>query len=219
MAVILGGLLLMGRSSEATAGGEAEPAATGTMGPVGDQSRRISGDPLSMGPADAPVVMVEYSDYRCQFCGIYSRTIEPELVEKYVNEGVLRIEWRDLAIFGPQSEAAARAGRAAAEQGKFWEFNKAVYAKAPTGAGIRANLTPEVLRDFAAEAGVPDLERFDRDAASTKFDEAIDRDMMNARAIGLTSTPAFIINGYPILGAQPVENFEKIIEYAAEPSK
>lgn len=83
------------------------------MGPVGDLSRRIDGDPLALGAVDAPVVMVAYSDYRCPFCAKFSRDTEPVLVEKYVDEGVLRIEWRDLPIFGEQSMSAARAGRAA----------------------------------------------------------------------------------------------------------
>ncbi|MEV0945406.1 thioredoxin domain-containing protein [Rhodococcus sp. NPDC049939] len=212
VAVVLGGFLLIGQNREGASETAAQPEAA-VMGPVGDQSRRISGDPLSLGSADAPVVLVEYADYRCQFCAVFSRDTEPALVEKYVNEGVLRIEWRDLPIFGEQSIAAARAGRAAAAQGKFWEFNKAVYAQSPTGG--RADLTPQALHDFAAEAGVPDLERFDRDAASTQYDQSISRDVLNAQTIGISSTPAFIINGNPILGAQPLAHFEQVIDRAA----
>ncbi|AOW94248.1 disulfide bond formation protein [Rhodococcus sp. WMMA185] len=212
VAVVLGAFLLIGRNT----GGTTETAAqqdVAAMGPVGDQSRRIGGDPLAMGSTDAPVVLVEFADYRCQFCAVFSRDTEPALVEKYVNDGVLRIEWRDLPIFGEQSIAAARAGRAAAAQGKFWEFNKAVYAQSPTGG--RADLTAEVLHDFAVEAGVPDLERFDRDAASTQFDDSISQDVFTAQTIGISSTPAFIINGNPVLGAQPLAHFEQIIDRSA----
>nr|WP_245814039.1 thioredoxin domain-containing protein [Rhodococcus marinonascens] len=212
MAVVLGAFLVIGKIREGTSEAAAQQDVA-SMGPVGDQSRRISGDPLSMGSTDAPVVLVEYADHRCQFCAVFSRDTEPALIEKYVNKGVLRIEWRDLPIFGEQSIAAARASRAAAAQGKFWEFNKAVYAQSPTGG--RADLTQEVLHDFAAHVGVPDLPRFDHDAASTQFNESISRDVSNAQTIGISSTPAFIINGNPILGAQPLAHFEQVIDQAA----
>src|SRR5699024_7130071 len=101
------------------------------VGPLGEQARREADDPFAIGPVDAPVVMVVFSDYRCPFCARYSRVTEAELVEKYVSEGQLRIEWRDFPVFGDASMLAARAGRAAAEQDRFWEFNNAVYEAAP----------------------------------------------------------------------------------------
>src|SRR5699024_10549139 len=68
-----------------------------------DMSRRDEADPLAMGAVDAPVVMVEYADFRCPFCGVFARDVQPELISRYVDEGILRIEWRDLPIFGDQS--------------------------------------------------------------------------------------------------------------------
>ncbi|MCB8913620.1 DsbA family protein [Rhodococcus rhodochrous] len=191
----------------------AEPVSTPQMGPVGDRSRRIDGDPIAIGAVDAPVVMVAYSDYRCPFCAKFSRDTEPTLVDKYVDEGILRIEWRDLPIFGDQSMAAARAGRAAAAQGKFWEFGTAVYASSPDRG--HPDLTPEALRSFAAAAGVPDLDRFDRQAADPSLDQDIYADVLEANTIGVSSTPSFVINGTPILGAQPLGVFEQVIEAAA----
>ncbi|NGP09451.1 thioredoxin domain-containing protein [Rhodococcus sp. 14C212] len=183
------------------------------MGPVGDLSRRIDGDPLALGAVDAPVVMVAYSDYRCPFCAKFSRDTEPVLVEKYVDEGILRIEWRDLPIFGEQSMAAARAGRAAAAQGKFWEFATAVYAASPERG--HPDLSAEALRGFAEAAGVPDLDRFAQDATGASADQSIYGDVLEANAIGVSSTPSFVVNGTPVLGAQPVAVFEQVIEAAA----
>src|SRR5699024_2995863 len=117
---------------------------------LADLPRREPGDPLAMGEPDAPVTMLIYSDYRCPFCAKFSQDVQPDLVEEYVETGVLRLEWRDLPIFGEESLEGARAGRAAAEQGKFWEFNDAVYADAPGGTD-HPDLTPEVLRGFAEE--------------------------------------------------------------------
>ena len=124
----------------------AAPAAPGAR-PLGEQARREASDPFALGNVDAPVALVVFSDYRCPFCARYSQATEPELVARYVDAGKLRIEWRDFPIFGDASLLAARAGRAAAAQGKFWEFNRAVYAAAPasghhdlTEAKLRASL-------------------------------------------------------------------------------
>lgn len=69
-------------------------------------ARRGVGDPLAVGRADAPVVMVEYADFKCGYCGKFARDSEPALIKKYVEDGTLRIEWRNFPIFGNQSEAA-----------------------------------------------------------------------------------------------------------------
>lgn len=93
-----------------------------TPGPVDESllalARRDSGDALAVGRADAPVVMIEYSDFQCPFCGRFARETEPELNRSHVDRGVLRIEWRNFPVFGEESEQAARGrlGRRAAEE-------------------------------------------------------------------------------------------------------
>lgn len=195
-------------TESATAQGTAAP-----MGPAGDLSRRIDGDPLAQGRSDAPVVMVVYSDYRCPFCAKFSRDIEPALVDRYVGDGTLRIEWRDLPIFGEQSTLAARAGRAAADQDRFWEFNKVLYAAAPDRGHAEFDLPK--LRQLAEQAGVADLDRFADQVRSEQHDEAIQADLSEALSLGASSTPTFIVNGTPVLGAQPVEVFNQVIDAAA----
>ncbi|WP_135451768.1 thioredoxin domain-containing protein [Mycobacterium sp. DL99] len=192
-----------------TTGAESSGGADGGRPPV---ERRQAGDPLALGSPDAPVALVVFSDYRCPFCAKFSRNIEPELVKRYVDAGKLRIEWRDFAIFGPQSMSAARAGRAAAEQGKFWEFNRAVYAAAPERS--KADLTDEVLIGFARQAGVPDIDRFATAMRGDTFDAAINADLAQGTGIGVPSTPAFLINDVPMLGAQPTEDFVRAIDGA-----
>lgn len=215
VALLLVGFLVFDRDG---GGDESSTSAAATeelesgIGPVGDMARREDGDPLARGPVDAPVVMVAYSDYRCPFCAKFSRDTEPQLVDKYVEAGVLRIEWRDLPIFGEQSMVAARAGRAAAAQGKFWEFNSALFAASPDRG--HPDLSEAALRGFAEQAGVPDLDRFMRDSTDTTVDDDIAADVLEANMIGVASTPSFVIDGYPILGAQPLAVFEQTIEKA-----
>ncbi|MEU3271158.1 thioredoxin domain-containing protein [Saccharomonospora sp. NPDC006951] len=193
--------------------GQQAASSEASAGPLADLARREPGDPMSLGATDAPVTMIMYEDYRCPFCAKFSRDIAPALIERYVDTGVLRMEWRDLPIFGEQSLIAARAGHAAAEQGRFWEFTEAVYAAAPDRG--HADLTPETLREFAEEAGVGDLGRFSSGLDSTRYDAAIEADAREGTSLGVSSTPTFIINGRPVLGAQPLDTFVSVIDATA----
>ncbi len=218
VAVVLGVAVFTGGDAQSPA--DAGPASisdddrsvTGEeeLGPLGDLARREEGDPLAMGAVDAPVVMVEFADYRCPFCAKFSRDVEPELIEKYVDTGNLRIEWRDMPIYGEDSARAARAARAAAAQGRFWEFNRALYAAAPDGG--HPEMPPEKLRGFAEQAGVPDIERFMAQMNSDEFESLLHVDTMHAQRLGIPATPAFVINGHPLLGAQPTAEFTRMID-------
>ncbi len=186
--------------------------ASEAIGPMGDQARRVEGDPLARGDVDAPVVMVVFSDYRCPFCAKFSRDLEPLLIDKYVDDGVLRIEWRDFPLFGEGSVQAAIAGRAAARQGKFWEFNETIYAAAPQSG--HPDYSRSDLVDFAREAGVPDLDRFESDMDDPALFGAVNADFDEGSSLGVPATPSFIINGYPIRGAQPIAEFYRVIDTA-----
>ncbi|MCG3041171.1 DsbA family protein [Streptomyces sp. S1A] len=175
-------------------------------------ARRDDGDPNAIGSTDAPVVLIEYADFQCPFCGKFARDTEPELIEKYVEAGVLRIEWRDFPIFGEESEAAARAGYAAGRQGRFWEFHELAFGEErKTNSG---HFAEDELVGMAREAGVKDLEKFRSDMDSDAAGKAIERDSREGYELGVTSTPAFLVNDRPILGAQPTEVFTDAIEDA-----
>ncbi|MFC8374185.1 DsbA family protein [Streptomyces sp. NPDC057239] len=198
-----------------------EPAAaTGAAVPApADESllalaRRDASDPLALGRADAPVVMIEYSDFQCPFCGRFARETKPELLRSYVDRGVLRIEWRNFPVFGEESEQAALAGWAAGQQKKFWEFHDVVYGKPrERNAG---DFGAENLIAMAREAGITDIERFQADMASDQARSAVQKDREEGYVLGVTSTPAFLVNGRPILGAQPTATFEEAVETAAK---
>ncbi|CAM5591436.1 hypothetical protein SALBM135S_03240 [Streptomyces alboniger] len=178
-------------------------------------ARRDAGDPLARGDADAPVVMVEYADFKCGFCGKFARDTEPGLVEKYVEKGILRIEWRNFPIFGEDSERAARGAWAAGRQGRFWQFHEAAYAEGSKEKGFG----DDRLKELAEEAGIKDVGRFVRDAGSAGAAAAVKRDQEEAYGLGATSTPSFLVNGRPISGAQPDQVFARAIESAAESAK
>ena len=169
-------------------------------------------DPLALGDPDAPVVMVSYSEFQCPFCGRYARETEPELVERFVDTGVLRIEWRDFPYLGEESLVAAAAARAASEQGEFWSFHDRLFADQSQPNSGR--LTATFLEGIAAELGL-DVEQFRRDMSSAETMSAIDADFAEALSVGVNGTPAFMINGEPVFGAQPTSVFVDVIERAA----
>jgi protein-disulfide isomerase len=215
-------------SWQATAPGEEEPApAAAAVGAApsrtpqseplseGQQellklARRDAADPLAAGRADAPVVLIEYADYRCGYCGKFARDNEPVLLRKYVEDGTLRIEYRNFPIFGEESEAAARAAWAAGQQGRFKQFHAAAYAEGAKEKGFGADR----LVALAREAGVPDLARFRTDMDGSAAEAAVKTDQAEGYRIGVSSTPSFLVNGHPIAGAQPLEAFEAAIEAA-----
>ncbi|MEU6608834.1 DsbA family protein [Streptomyces shenzhenensis] len=177
-------------------------------------ARRDASDPLAVGTADAPVVMIEYSDFQCPYCGKFARGTEPDLIRSYVDKGLLRIEWRNFPVFGQESEQAARAAWAAGRQDRFWAFHDQAYRtthKKNTGA-----FSADKLTGMARAAGVPDIDRFREDMASDEASAAVQWDQEEGYSLGVTSTPAFLINGVPVLGAQPVDTFEQTIEAAAK---
>ncbi len=175
--------------------------------------RRTPNDPTALGDRDAPVVMVAYSDFQCPYCGKFARDTEKKLISKYVESGVLRIEWRDFPYLGEESVRAAHAARAAAEQGEFWEYHDALYAEQfPPNSG---KLTRRHLLDVAGEVGL-DTEKFAEDMDSRLTAKVVQHDLNEALSVGLSGTPSFLINGTPIIGAMPLEEFEATIERAAE---
>ncbi|MGO0575375.1 DsbA family protein [Ornithinimicrobium panacihumi] len=167
--------------------------------------------PYALGDPDAPVVLMIWSDFQCPFCRSWATETKPELM-RFVEDGTLRMEWRDFPYLGPESSLAALAGRSAAEQDMFWEFHDALFAAehSPNQGGF----TEESLADLAEEAGL-DREAFAASLNTVEQQEAVAADQDEGLALGVMGTPAFMINGMPVRGAQPTETFVQVVEDAA----
>lgn len=168
--------------------------------------RRDPADPTALGSVDAPVVMVMWADFRCGYCARWALETAPGL-ESYVADGTLRIEWRDFPRVTEQSPAIAAAARAAALQGAFWEYHDRLFADQATV----DTSGEDYLRSVATDLGL-DVARFDADRASANVLALVEADTQQGAALGVSGTPAFMINGYPIAGAQPLETFVTVIE-------
>lgn len=138
---------------------------------------------FSIGPADAPIVIVEYFDYRCPYCHSAYEWVR-DLVRTRRD---VRLVLKELPVLGPASMEAARASLAAMPQGRYWEFHGALIA-------YRGDLTPQAIDTLARRAGI-DVARMRR----AMEDEAITRQLEEVRAQAIEyqfdGTPGFVING------------------------
>ena len=133
-------------------------------------------------------------------------------MERYIENGTLRLEWRDFPYLGNESRRAAVAARAAQEQGKFWNYHDVLFdnQRSPnSGAFSNENLT-----GFAREVGL-DMGRFEAAITSGEYEAVVEKDFREGQDAGISSTPSFVINGRVLVGPQPLETFEQIIEEEA----
>lgn len=175
-----------------------------------DAESRDEEDLLSVGPADAPVVLVMFTDYQCPYCAMWTDETLPAMME-HVEADELRIEWRDVNVYGPASERSARASYAAALQGAFLDYNDALFENGRTR--TEANLSEEKLIDLAESLGL-DPEEFSEDLDSQETADLIAANEDLAIDLGITATPVFVMGGQPIIGGQPTRQFEAAFDNA-----
>lgn len=174
--------------------------------------RRDENDPFALGAADAPVVISVFSDFECPFCAKFANETEPFIVDKYVNKGLVRLEWNDFAINGDKAVKDAQAGRAAAAQGKFWEFARILFKKSEEKGTGHPEFTEKELIDAARDAGVEDMKRFEAELKEGKWKEPVTKAYEYGSSMGMNATPMFVIGSKIVSGAQPLSAFEDNIE-------
>ena len=163
----------------------------------------LEGKP-STGPKDAPVTLIEFSDFHCPFCKRVGPTID-KLVENYPKK--IRRVWRHFPLsFHQGADRTHEASQCAADQGRFWEYHDKVFENQEVLSGGDA-----ALNRLADEAGLK-RKKFEECLASGKYKGTIQNDVSAGEAAGVRGTPAFFINGQLVSGAQPYENFEKIVQ-------
>lgn len=192
-------------------GGVVAPSSTASGQTLAEKvARGQADDPMAWGDPKAPVVIVQWTDFRCPFCAAFAKDTLPTLFTQYIDSGKVRFELHDAALFGDQSVDAAVAARAAGAQGKYHEFMTALYAAAPQSG--HPDLPKEKLIAFATTAGVPDLKAF----AAALDDQALHQQVIDATAsaqkLGVNSVPFFVIGNQVVNGAQPLMNFQSAIE-------
>ena len=163
---------------------------------------KVPANAPALGPASAPVTIVAFTDYQCPYCHRAQNTID-QVLSQY--SGKVRFVHQDFPLDGhPQAFPAARAARCAGEQGKFWEY----YRSLMTSPGDMSET------DLAGRADGLKLDpaAFKTCAASGRHDAAIKEGLESGTRLGVTGTPGYFINGRMVTGAQPLEQFQAVID-------
>ncbi len=159
-------------------------------------------DQPSLGPEDAPVVIVEFGDFHCSYCKRFNdQTITP-LLDAYSDK--VRFVYRDYPILGPDSLSAALAASCAQDQGAFWDFHDLLYAD-PT------NLTRDAFVQYATDLNL-NLDTFTQCYDDQQHRDDVLQDYNDGQALGVGGTPTFFVNGKLFVGAQPYDNFAQLID-------
>ncbi len=166
----------------------------------------LDGAPVR-GPANAPVTIVEFSDFECPYCV----RVQPTLVQiKETYKDQVKFVFKDYPLHNihPKAQKAAEAARCAGEQGKYWEYHDVLFANSKA-------LTPADLKKYAANLQL-DTTQFGTCLDSGKHAAAVNQDLAEGTRVGVTGTPAFFVNGRFLSGAQPFAAFQEAIEEALE---
>lgn len=159
------------------------------------------------GDEDAPVTIIEFSEYQCPFCGRYVQDTLTKIEKDYIETGKVKYYFRDFPLaFHQYAQKTAEATRCANDQGKFWEYHDKVFEDSE-------NLSLENLKKWAADLKFNTVQ-FDECLDSGKHEEAVKKDFSDGQSAGVRGTPSFFINGKILRGAQPYEEFKKVIDEA-----
>jgi protein-disulfide isomerase len=175
---------------------------------------RLANHPM-LGAPEAPLTLIEFSDYQCPFCRKFSETTLPALKREYIDTGKLRYVFRDFPLdrLHPQARKVAEAAHCAGEQGKYWAMHDLLFQH-------QQALQVEHLKGYARQLGL-NARVFEACLAQGTYATAIQKDLEDGAAAGVQGTPGFVlgktqpdgsIQGIAIKGAQPLATFQQAIE-------
>ena len=177
----------------------------------------VDDDPI-IGSPNAPITIIEFSDFQCPFCARFHIQTLPIIMNEYVNDGKVKLVFRDFPIQSIHQNAipASIAAECANEQGKFKEMHDILFEKQNEWSKKNTDNVIILFNQYASEFGLEE-EKFDSCLKNGKYIEEIQKDLNDGRTYGITGTPGFFIGNDEIgfvelKGAQPFENFKKVID-------
>ena len=163
------------------------------------------GEP-SKGPEDAPITIVEFSDFQCGFCKRVEKTVDQLMVEY---PGQIRVIYRDFPLRNHnRATPAAIAARCAGDQGKYWEYHENLFQ-------VSGSLSDDDLLDRAETVGL-EMDAFSACVEAKAHEDAVKLSFAHGSMVGVTGTPTFFINGRQLAGAKPIADFKAIIDEELE---
>jgi len=177
----------------------------------------IDDDPVKGNP-NAPVTVVEYSDFQCPFCSRFFTQTLPQLEENYIDTGKIKFVYKDLPLdsLHPNARATHIAAECADEQGKFWEYHDVLFEKQSEWQSVTSSDLQISLTQYAADLGLQ-VASFESCMQSPNMADEVNKDTLEAASFGATGTPTFFIgnekNGFiKLVGAQPYATFQSVID-------
>jgi len=177
----------------------------------------LDDDPVK-GNLNAPITIVEFSDFQCPFCAKFHSTTLPQLEASYIDSGKVKFVYRDFPIqsIHPNAVPAALASECADEQGMFWEYHDLVFENQKKWQGLSGSVMIDTFEQYALEIGL-NTSDFNTCFESEKYIDEVAIDLQDGVSYGVTGTPGFFIGndelGYvKMLGAQPYAVFQQVIE-------
>ncbi len=177
----------------------------------------LDGYPI-LGSASAPVTIIEYGDYQCPNCQRFATQTKPLIAENYIDNGKVKLIFKDFVIYGNDSANGALAAHCASDQGKFWEMHNHIYQnQRGTNSGW---LSVDNIKKFASSIDL-NMEQFDSCFDGKKYAQRVAEGLSEGKTVGVNGTPTFIIidsNGkmMTVRGAQPFSTFKQILDEALE---
>lgn len=183
-------------------GGTSKPAAVADTNTVRRVDVSTDDDP-SIGPANAPVTIIEFSDYQCPYCEVWYKQVYQQLLASYPNQ--IRFVYRDLPLsMHPEAVPAAEAADCAGEQSDYWKYHDALFSQ-------KYGLNRKAYEQYAADLGL-DTKAFAACLDSHRYKGEVEADASDAARVGISGTPSFVVNGRILIGALPFSEFKTVID-------
>jgi protein-disulfide isomerase len=177
-------------------GGGSGAGAGGDVQDVSLVQKQLKGIPQHgtvLGDPKSTVTVVEFGDLQCPVCKVFSFQISPSLISDVVRKGTANYEFRQFTVINQDSVPAAKAALAAGEQGRYWNFIELFYRN--QGEEGTHYVTDDYLTKIATGAGVPDIDKWNADRNSSKWDSTLSKVQRDAQSLGLNATPSIVVEG------------------------
>lgn len=190
------------------------PKAEQATAPVQPATGHFTGIPQNgrvLGNPNAPVLLVEWGDYQCPACKNFEDLVLPQLINDYIRPGKVRLEFRDFAFIGQESQTAAEAAFCALDQGKFWDFHETLYAN-QLGENV-GSFTPARLKQIAQVVGL-DMNAFNQCLDSHKHQGDVQAMTKQGSSQGVQATPSFSVNNGAPFTISSYDDLKKALDKA-----
>jgi protein-disulfide isomerase len=172
-----------------------------------ETTKRI-GEGAAWGPADAPVKIIEYSNFGCGHCRDFALDQGKQLRAEYEGTGKVRLQFKYFQLSDPAADEAANAAECAADQGRFWDYHDVLFGQQGVS---RDPFTKAALKNYGAQLGL-DMARFGSCVDKSEHLPKVRQDSQEGVAQGVEATPTFFINGQKIIGAVPYADLKAAVD-------